>query len=133
MGRINTVRANMTSGFTASDGLKLNMSSDADVQVINSLKKEMEAQLAGIKDNLKAELTKKINEASGGALSQFGSLDDIKSKLTGSVGQANSYEKQLTQKRTEAEKQLKGKADEATKKAADSAKKEIGNQLKKLF
>ena len=133
MGRVNTVRAEVSSGFTASDGLKLNMNSDADVQVINSLKKEMEAQLAGIKENLKAELTKKINEASGGALGQFGALDDIKSKLTGSVGQANSYENQLKQKRAEAEKQLKGKADEATKKAADNAKKEIGNQLKKLF
>ncbi len=133
MGRINTVRASMTSGFTLSGGLNMALDSDADVQVINSIKKEMEAQLAGIKENLKAELTKKINEASGGALSQFGSLDDIKSKLTGSVGQANGYEKQLTQKRSEAEKQLKGKADEATKKATDSAKKELGNQLKKLF
>lgn len=133
MGRINTVRASMTSGFTISDGLKMALDSDADVQVINSIKKEMEAQLAGIKENLKAELTKRINEASGGALGQFGSLDDIKSKLTGSVGQANNYEKQLTQKRSEAEKQLKGKAEEATKKATDSAKKEIGNQLKKLF
>ena len=133
MGRINTVRASMTSGFTISDGLKMALDSDADVQVINSIKKEMEAQLAGIKENLKTELTKRINEASGGALGQFGSLDDIKSKLTGSVGQANGYEKQLTQKRSEAEKQLKGKAEEATKKATDSAKKEIGNQLKKLF
>ena len=133
MGRINTVRASMTSGFTLSGGLNMALDSDADVQVINSIKKEMEAQLAGIKENLKAELTKRINEASGGALSQFGSLDDIKSKLTGSVGQANGYEKQLTQKRSEAEKQMKGKADEATKKATDSAKKELGNQLKKLF
>ena len=133
MGRINTVRASMTSGFTISDGLKIALDSDADVQVINSIKKEMEAQLAGIKENLKTELTKRINEASGGALGQFGSLDDIKSKLTGSVGQANGYEKQLTQKRSEAEKQLKGKAEEATQKATDSAKKEIGNQLKKLF
>ena len=133
MGRINTVRASMTSGFTLSSGLNMALDSDADVQVINSIKKEMEAQLAGIKENLKSELTKRINEASGGALSQFGSLDDIKSKLTGSVGQANGYEKQLTQKRSEAEKQMKGKADEATKKATDSAKKEIGNQLKKLF
>ena len=133
MGRINTVRASMTSGFTLSGGLNMALDSDADVQVINSIKKEMEAQLAGIKENLKSELTKRINEASGGALSQFGSLDDIKSKLTGSVGQANGYEKQLTQKRSEAEKQMKGKADEATKKATDSAKKELGNQLKKLF
>ena len=133
MGRVNTVRASMTSGFTLSGGLNMALDSDADVQVINSIKKEMEAQLAGIKDNLKAELTKKINEASGGALGQFGALDDIKSKLTGSVGQANGYEKQLTQKRAEAEKQMKGKADEATKKATDSAKKEIGNKLKGLF
>ncbi len=133
MGRINTVRAGITSGFTMSGGLNLNLSSDADVQVINSLKKEMEAQLAGIKENLKAELTKKINEASGGALGQFGSLDELKNKLTGSVNQATGYEKQLQQKRTEAEKQLKGKTEETTKKAAESATKELGNQLKKLF
>ncbi len=133
MGRINTVRANITSGFTMSGGLKMLLDSDADVQVLNSLKKEMEAQLAGIKENLKSELTKKINEASGGALGQFGSLDEIKNKLTGSVNTANGYEKQLSQKRAEAEKQLKGKADEATKKATEDAKKELGNQLKKLF
>ena len=133
MGRINTVRASVTSGFTLSGGLKMALDSDADVQVLNSLKKEMEAQLAAIKENLKAELTKRINEASGGALSQFGSLDDIKGKLTGSVNKASEYEKQLNQKRAEAEKQMKGKAEEATKKATDNAKKEIGNQLKKLF
>jgi hypothetical protein len=104
----------------------MNLDSDADVQVINSLKKEMEAQLAEIKDNLKTELTKKINEASGGALGQFGSLDDIKTKLTGSLSTANGFEKQLNQKRTEAEKQLKGKA-------TDEAKKQLGNQLKNLF
>ena len=133
MGRINTVRAGITSGFTVSNGLNMNLDSDADVQVINSLKKEMEAQLAGIKENLKTELTKKINEASGGALGQFGSLDDIKNKLTGSVNTANGYEKQLNQKRSEAENQLKGKAEEATKKATENAKKELGNQLKNLF
>ena len=133
MSRINTVRADITSGFTVSNGLNMNLNSDADVQVLNSLKKEMEAQLAGIKDNLKAELTKRINEASGGALGQFGSLDDIKSKLTGSVTTANGYEKQLTQKRSEAEKQMKGKVDEATNKATENAKKELSNQLKKFF
>ena len=126
MGRIKTVKADITSGFTVSGGLNMALDSDADLQVLNSLKKEMEAQLAGIKANLKNELTKRINEASGGALSQFGTLDDIKSKLTGSIGQANSYEKQLSQKRAEAEKQLKGKA-------TDEAKKQLGNQLKGLF
>ncbi len=133
MSRINTVRADITSGFTVSNGLNMNLNSDADVQVLNSLRKEMEAQLAGIKDNLKAELTKRINEASGGALGQFGSLDDIKSKLTGSVTTANGYEKQLTQKRSEAEKQMKGKVDEVTNKATENAKKELSNQLKKFF
>lgn len=137
MGRVNTVRASVSSGFTLSGGLKMLLDTDADVQVINSLKKEMEAQLADIKTKLKTELTNKINEASGGALSQFGSLDDIKNKLTGSVGQANDYENKLNQKRSEAEKQMKGKAEEATKKATqqatDNAKKELGNQLKKLF
>lgn len=137
MGRINTVRASVTSGFTLSGGLNMLLDSDADLQVLNSLKKEMEAQLSDIKAKLKDELTKKINEASGGALSQFGSLDEIKNKLLGSVNTANAYEKQLTQKRNEAENQLKGKAEEATKKATqqatDNVKKELGNQLKKFF
>ena len=133
MGRINTVRASVTSGFTLSGGLKLALDSDADVQVLNSLKKEMEEQLAATKENLKAELTKRINEASGGALGQFGSLDDIKNKLTCSVNKANDFEKQLQQKKAEAEKKLKGQAEDAAKKATDNSKKEIGNQLKKLF
>ncbi len=137
MGRINTVRASISSGFTMSGGLNMLLDSDADVQVLNSLRKEMEAQLNDIKNKLKDELTKKINEASGGALGQFGSLDDIKAKLTGSVGQANSYEKQLSQKRAEAENQMKSKAEEETKKAAQQAtenvKNELGNQLKKFF
>ena len=130
MSRINTVRAGITSGFTVSNGLKMNIDTDADVQIINSLKKEMEAQLAGIKDTLKAELTKRINEASGGALGEFGSLDDIKNKLLGSVSTANGFENLLTQKRTEAEKQLTGKVKDQ---AVDSVKKELGNQLKKFF
>ncbi len=137
MGRINTVRASVTSGFTMSGGLKMLLDSDADVQVIKSLKKEMEAQLAEIKNKLKDELTKKINEASGGALGQFGSLDDIKTKLTGSVNMAKDFENKLNQKRAEAEKQMKNKAEAETKKAVqqatDNAKKEIGNQLKKFF
>ncbi len=137
MSRINTVRASVTSGFTATGGLKMLLDTDADVQVINSLKKEMEAQLSDIKNKLKDELTKRINEASGGALGQFGSLDEIKSKLMGSVTTANGFEKQINQKRTEAEKQLTGKAtekvNEAKKQATESAKKELGNQLKKLF
>ena len=126
MGRVKTVNASMTSGFTNADGLKLTINSDADVQVLQSLRKEMEAQLAGIKDNLLAELKKKINEASGGALGQFGTLDDIKKSLTGSVSTANGFENQLTKKRKEAEKQLQNKASE-------SVKNELGNQLKKLF
>ena len=117
---------------------KLNQDSvTGNLEKMSLLKKEMEAQLADIKTKLKTELTNKINEASGGALSQFGSLDDIKNKLTGSVGQAKDYENKLNQKRSEAEKQMKGKAEEATKKATqqatDNAKKELGNQLKKLF
>ena len=137
MSRINTVRASVTSGFTATGGLKMLLDTDADLQVINSLKKEMEAQLSDIKNKLKDELTKRINEASGGALGQFGSLDEIKNKLMGSVTTANGFEKQINQKRTEAEKQLTGQAtekvNEAKKQATESAKKELGNQLKKLF
>ena len=130
MSRINTVRAGITSGFSLSGGLKMNIDTDADVQIMNSLKKEMEAQLAGIKDTLKAELTKRINEASGGALGEFGSLDDIKNKLLGSVSTANGFEKLLTQKRAEAEKQLTGQIKD---KAVENVTKELGNQFKKFF
>ena len=50
---------------------------------------------------------------------------------------AKDFENKLNQKRAEAEKQMKNKAEAETKKAvqqaSDNAKKEIGNQLKKLF
>jgi len=126
MGKVNTVNAKLLGGFSESQGLKLNIASDADSQVIKALKKEMEAELSGVKENLKKELTKKINEAGGNALGQFASLDEIKKQLSGSVASTNAFEKQLNQKKAEAEKQLKSKA-------ADSAKKELQNQLKKLF
>ena len=137
MARINTVKAGITSGFTVSGGFKLLIDSDADKQIINSLKKEMGAQLAAIKDNLKAELTKRINEASGGALSQYVQLDEIKKLLNGSVTSTKDFEKLLTQKRAEAEQKLKSMAEDAAKQATNEAKKELqkqlGGQLKNFF
>lgn len=137
MARINTVRAGINSGFTVSGGFKLLIDSDADKQIVNALKKEMGAQLAAIKANLKAELVKRINEASGGALSQYVPLDEIKKLLNGSVTSTKDFENLLMQKRAEAEQKLKSMAEDAAKQAAEGAKKElqkqIGSQLKNLF
>ena len=137
MARINTVRAGITSGFTVSGGFKLLIDSDADKQIVNALKKEMGAQLAAIIANLKAELVKRINEASGGALSQYVPLDEIKKLLNGSVTSTKDFENLLMQKRAEAEQKLKSMAEDAAKQAAGEAKKELqkqlGGQLKNLF
>lgn len=137
MARINTVRAGITSGFTVTGGFKLLIDSDVDKQIVNALKKEMGAQLTAIKDNLKSELVKRINEASGGALSQYVPLDEIKKLLNGSVTSTKDFENLLMQKRAEAEQKLKSMAEDAAKQAAGEAKKELqkqlGSQLKNLF
>jgi len=133
MSRINTVSAGLSSSFDFSSGLRMNIKTDADTQIFNSLKKEMEAQFAGIKETLKAELTKRINEASNGAFGNLGSLDDIKNKLTSSITTANGFESILTQKLNEIEKQNKGKAGGSVNDPAEKVKNELTNQLKKLF
>ena len=133
LARVNSVKANVVAGFSEEKGLKLKIDSDVDVQVISFLKKEMEAQLGEIKTNIKSDMIKKINEASGGVLDQFNSIDEIKNGLTSSAGAAGRFEEQLKKKRAEAEKQLRGKTEEATQKAAQNAVKELGNQFKKMF
>ena len=122
MARINTVTAGITSGYTASDGFNLKITSDADKQVVNALKKEMEAQLAALKESIKAEVTKYIQEASQKALGEFGSVEEIKAEITKWVNVAQNYEKILNDKKAECEKYVRDKAEEVKRQAEEAAR-----------
>ena len=98
MARINSVKAGVTSGYTVSNGFNLKISSDADKQVINALKKEMDAQMNELKENIRAEVSKYIQEASQKALGEFGSIEDIKTELNKWLNVTKNYENILNNK-----------------------------------
>ena len=135
---INSMQLDITGGYTASNGINLNLYSDVDKQFIAALTKEMMNQLGALKEKAEKELVAKINELSGGALGEINSFEDITTKIQGYADYANSLTTQLNNKLTEAQNALTGKAQqkieeakkEATDKAKDKAKEAIGSSLK---
>lgn len=137
MANIKSMDLATTIGYTVSSGLNLNLTSDVDKQFIAALSSELKNQLSVITNKAQTELIAKLNEASGGALGEIKSFDDIKAKVNGYVESVNNIYKQLENKRTEAENALKNaaksKVDEATNNAKDKAKEAVTSGLKKLF
>ncbi|MCR4734481.1 MAG: TIGR03545 family protein [Treponema sp.] len=134
---INSMKLDITGGYTASDGVNLNLYSDVDKQFISALSKEMVNQLGLIKEKAEAELLPKINEITGGAFGELNSFSDITSKIQDYADYAQSLSNQVNEKLAEAQKALTGKAqkavEDATKAATDKAKDALGSKLKNLF
>lgn len=129
MARINSVTAGVTSGYTVLNGFNLKISSDADKQVINALKKEMDAQMNELKENIRAEVSKYIQEASQKALGEFGSIEDIKTELNKWLNVTKNYENILNNKKAECENYVRNMADEARRQAEEAVKAEAEKQI----
>lgn len=129
LARINTVNANITSGYTVSNGFKLRMESDADKQIITSLKKEMNDQIEALKKSIREELTKFIRETAQNVLGEYVTVEDIQKHLNELVYISQNYETILNQKKAECEKYVKDRAEELKKQAEEAAKKEAKKQI----
>lgn len=135
LANIKQMEIGLTAGYTASNGLLLKATSDIDKQFMAALSKELTAQLVQLTNQATEELTKKINELSGGALGELATFDSMNGEINSFADYANALEKQLDNKKKEAEKALTGAAEQKINDAKDSAKDAIksgiGNLLKK--
>ena len=124
---------NIQAGFTVSSGLNLKVSSDVDKKITNALSSEMTKQFASIKKAAEEEISKKLNESTGGALGKISDFNQIKTKLDGITKAADSIQEKIEAKKKEAEKLITGKIDSAVEDAKDKLKSNAKDSLKKAL
>lgn len=134
---INTMSVGVKAGYTASSGLDLKLTTDADKRFMNAFSAEMTNQLGIVKEKAEAEIVAKINQFSNGALGEINSFNDIYAKLNSYKDEVNKLTDKLDAKRREIEEattaKVKGAVDDATnnaKKAANDAVNGAVNNLK---
>lgn len=144
LSKITSMTLGVTAGYKSSDGLIMNISTDADKKFANALVAEMQTQLASVKKSVEEQLSAKITELTGGALGEVSSFDDIKAKITNAQSSVDELSKQLeakkqeatnllTSKVDEAKNQATQKATEATNQATEKAKEAASSKLKGLL
>lgn len=126
LSKIKETRLEVTTGFTLSSGLGLKIKSDIDKQVFSAFSQELKVQLASVTKQAEAELSKKINEMTNGAISEINVFKDIKEKINNSDKYVDSMKQELEKKKKEIESYLTDKINDAI----EDTKKEVENKLK---
>lgn len=111
-------------GYRKSNGLTMDFSTDIDKQFMNAFKKELMAQLYTLKTWAEEELSKKINEWTGGAIQNIGSFEEIYDKLVNFDKTAEKLSKQIEEKLNEIKIATETKINEAVDNAKEEAKKQ---------
>lgn len=133
MSKITKMTVNVKAAYDDSDGLRMEIYSDADRQFASALSKEMNARIDSVKKQAVSELSKKLEDISKDALGEIGSFSSIMYKLDNCNLQADSLKKQLENKKKEGQNYAKKQAENAAKEAAKEGAKELENQGKKLL
>ncbi|MBQ8680301.1 MAG: TIGR03545 family protein [Treponema sp.] len=111
-------------GFTEEKGIGLDISTDADKVLMDTLKRLCAEELDSVKKEALAKASDELNSYTSGALSQFGDLNEIASKLKDSKALTEEVNKQLEAKKKELEKKAK---EAGAKKVEEAAGKALGN------
>ncbi|MBP5569294.1 MAG: TIGR03545 family protein [Treponema sp.] len=117
-------------GYRSSSGLNLGLDTDIDKQFIAALKEELKNQLGVLKKSVEEEMNKKINELTGGAVTEIGSFDDIYATITDYSNTSNKFKDQLEAKKKQANDYINGKTNEAIESAKSKSKDYLKGMLK---
>lgn len=117
-------------GYRSSSGLNLGLDTDIDKQFIAALKEELKNQLGVLKKSVEEEMNRKINELTGGAVTEIGSFDDIYATITDYSNTSNKFKDQLEAKKKQANDYINGKTNEAIESAKSKSKDYLKGMLK---
>ncbi len=117
-------------GYRSSSGLNLGLDTDIDKQFIAALKEELKNQLGVLKKSVEEEMNRKINELTGGAVTEIGSFDDIYETITDYSNTSNKFKDQLEAKKKQANDYINGKTNEAIESAKSKSKDYLKGMLK---
>lgn len=127
--QMNSMMLEAQIGYRESKGINIDLSTDIDKQFIKALKAELKNQLSTLKKSLEQELSEKISDLTGGAITEIGSFEDIYATITDYNNTSNTFKNQIESKKKEAESYLNSKLDDVK----DNAKKATKNYLQSLM
>ena len=133
LSKIKETRIDVTTEFDLSSGLKLKVNSDIDKKVFTAFSQEMKVQLASVTKNAEAELSKKINEMTNGAISQINVFNQINEKLNSGDKKVNSIKQELEKQKKQVESYLTNKVNDSINSAKSEAEDKIKDSAKDVL
>ncbi len=106
LSQIKTCSLAMNMAFSEDEGIKMNLSTDADTQIRNSLSSKLNAELSSIKKSVEEEFTKKLSEMTSSSSQQIDSFTDIYKSITESSNSLADIESQIQKKQAELQSAL---------------------------
>lgn len=131
LANINSLYMQIQAGYRVSSGLNLQVHTDADKQFMNALMKELKAQLLILKKDAEKELSKLVEQLTGGAITDIGTFEDIYASTTKILESTKELENKLNAKKKEAESYLQNKIEETKQQAQDAMDKAVDDAKQK--
>ena len=130
---INEMKFKASCGYTNTNKLDLGFSTDIDKQFMNAFTKELKAQLYTLKTKAEQELSKKIEEWTGGAITNLGTFEDMYDKLMNMDKTIENLSKQIENKINEIKTETSNKINENVENAKKEAQKAAADYVQGLL
>ena len=130
---INEMKFKASCGYTNTNKLDLGFSTDIDKQFMNAFTKELKAQLYTLKTKAEQELSKKIEEWTGGAITNMGTFEDMYDKLMNMDKTIENLSKQIENKINEIKTETENKINENVENAKKEAQKAAADYVQGLL
>ena len=130
---INEMKFKASCGYTNTNKLDLGFSTDIDKQFMNAFTKELKAQLYTLKTKAEQELSKKIEEWTGGAITNLGTFEDMYDKLMNMDKTIENLSKQIENKINEIKTETENKINENVENAKKEAQKAAADYVQGLL
>jgi uncharacterized protein (TIGR03545 family) len=116
-----SINAGFTAAFAPGAGLDLKITSSIDETLKSALQREVNAQLAALKDNALKQAKAELDKATGGLTAQFSDFSDMQREIRNQSAKIGDYQAQLESKLAELQNSAKSRAQDEARNAASNA------------
>ncbi|GMO51035.1 MAG: TIGR03545 family protein [Treponemataceae bacterium] len=116
-----SINAGFIAAFAPESGLDIKITSSIDETLKTALLREVNAQLAALKDNALKQAKAELDKATGGLTAQFSDFSDMQREIQNQSTKLGDYQKQLESKLAELQNSAKSQAQDQARNAASNA------------
>ena len=116
-----SVNAGFSAAFAPQDGLRVKINSTIDETLRTALTREVNAQLAALKDNAIKQAKAELDKATGGLTAQFSDFSDMQKQILAQSAKLADYQKSIEAKLAELQNSAKSQAEDKVRDAATNA------------